>query len=122
MGKVVIKNDTGKSLLGAKLSVNSDSVSVIGDKNQELGTILPYSEYIVKIKLRSNTLLDSSVDNVSIVLTGFDQGVERSFVSEKEILVKPFFSLNTPQILLLFLLFIVLAGFAYPLYKRFKPD
>ena len=122
VGKVIIKNDTGKSLLRAKLTVNSNSVSVIGDKTQEIGTILPYSEYTVNVKLRSSTLLDSSVDNVSIALTGFDQGEEKSFISDKEILVEPFFSLNTPQILLLFLLFIVLAGFAYPLYKRFKLD
>lgn len=122
VGRVIIKNDTGKSLLGAKLTVNSNSVSVIGDKTQAIGTILPYSEYAVNIKLRSNSLLDSSVDNVSIALTGFDQGEEKSFITEKEILVKPFFSLNTPQVLLLFLLFIVLAGFAFPLYRRFKLD
>ena len=122
VGKVIIKNDTGKSLLGAKLEVNSNFVSVIGDKVQDIGTILPYSEYTLNIKLRSNSLLDSNTDNISVVLTGFDQGKERKFNAEKEILVKPFFSLNTPQLLLLFLLFVILSGLAYPLYKRFKLD
>ena len=122
IGKVLIKNDTGKSLRMAKLTINTKSVSVIGEKTQELGTILPFSEYTVNIKLRSGSLVSSNEENLEVVLSGFDKGQEKIIKEEKKILIKPFFSFNTPQVLLLLLLLAVLGGLAFPLIKRFKLD
>ena len=116
VGKVIIKNDTGKSLLGARLEVNSNFVSVIGDKVYVIGTILPYSEYTLNIKLRSNSLLDSNTDNRSVDLSGVAKGKERKLNADKKICVKTFFSLNCTQLLLLCLLFLILSCLAFSLY------
>ncbi len=119
-GKVIITNEGGKSLRGAKLQINTSSLDLLGDKSQDLGTILPFSQYIINFKVRSSLLLKSDNGSLEVVLSGLDQGEEKNFRTEKEILIKPFFSINTPQIVLILLLVATLSGVAYPLYKKFK--
>ena len=119
-GKIIIKNDTGKSLRYSRINISAESMQLIGEENQEIGTILPFSEYVVNIKLRSGSVFKSGEGKLTTKLVGYDQGVEKTFEESKVIAISPFFSFNTPQVLLLFLLLATLGGLFYPLFRKFK--
>lgn len=119
-GRVIIKNETGKSFRGAKLELSASLLSFIGEDVKEIGTILPYSEYVINFKVRSGSLFKTEKGKLEVKLLGLDRGVEKSFNTSKEVVIKPFFSFNLPQIILILLLFVVLAGLSYPIYKKFR--
>ena len=119
-GKIIIKNDTGKSLRYSRIDILAESLQLIGEGSREIGTILPFSEYVVNIKLRSGSIFKSGEGKLTTKLVGYDQGVAKTFEQSKVIAISPFFSLNTPQFLLLFILLATLGGLFYPLFRKFK--
>ncbi|MEX0616681.1 MAG: transglutaminase domain-containing protein [Candidatus Woykebacteria bacterium] len=118
-GKLIIFNDSGKSLRAATLTFSPNSLKLIGEPTQNLGTILPFSQYVLNFKLRSGSLLSSDNGEVNALLSGFDQGNKKDFTVTKQVQIKPFFSLNLPQIILLIILIVTLAGLGAPFYKKF---
>jgi hypothetical protein len=100
--------------------VTAEDLSLIGAESHDLGTIMPYSKNTVNVKLRSGSILASGKGTLRVVLKGKDQGVEKTFEQNKEISVRPFFSFNTPQVVLLLLLLATLAGVLHPLYKKLR--
>ena len=120
VGKVTITNDSGKSLRYAQLAVSTESLNLIGEEIHDLHTIMPFSRNTVNIKLRSGSIFASGEGVLRVVLSGKDQGVEKKFEQNKKIAVRPFFSFNTPQIVLLLLLLATLAGVLHPLYKKLR--
>ncbi len=118
--KVIINNSSGKSLLSAKIVLNTNSLKVIGDGQKDLGTILPYSQYEVDFKVRSNYVVDKGTGSVEATLYGYDQGKVKTFTQSKNVEIASFFSFNRPQIVLVGLLILTLAGFSFPFYRRFR--
>jgi len=119
-GKIIIKNDSGKALRGAKVMITTQYLNILGEDSRDLGTIMPFSQYTVNLKVRGGSLFKTHKGKIVVDLVGLDQGVEKSFSSSKEVLVEPFFSFNAPQVVLLVILAAVLANFTPAFYRRLK--
>ena len=100
--------------------MTTQSLNILGEDSRDLGTIMPYSQYTVTFRVRGGSLFNVAKGKITVELVGLDQGVEKSFNSSKEVLVEPFFSFNTPQVVLLIILAAVLASFTPSFYRRLK--
>lgn len=117
--KILIANETGRALFNAKLTVKSGTkLTILNSQATNLGIILPFSKQTVALRLRSNSLLDNEKPMLTVNLDSINGKIPYNVSVKKQILVKPFFSLETPQIILIILIIIVLLGWFYPVFHH----
>ena len=115
-----IDNKAGVSLIGGKVNLVAEGLTIVGEKEVELPIIFPYEKKTFRSKIRSGSLFDTTKGMVKAKLEG-KSGLEAFKISrENRILVKPFFSLGGQQILLLLLISLLLIGVFTARVKRPK--
>ncbi len=114
-GKVTIENKTGRALFEGSLAIeNSGVVGLINPEKIGTDLILPFETKSFTLYLRSNSLIDFKSEKINMTLIG-KVGLEKTtIVAEKEIKVRPFFSVNLEQVILTIMLVIVFVSYLIP--------
>lgn len=121
-GKVTIENQTGRAFFFGKVKVNSNekSLGILEPKEKEIATLLPFEKRTFDLKMRSDSLLDNKKANLNLTLTGNNGQKEVKVEAVEKVAIKPFFSLETQQIAMLFVLSLVAVSFFYPYFYRWR--
>ncbi len=113
--KITLTNNNGRALFRAKLVVGANSaLGLESPKTIEVGTLLPFAKNTYPLRLRSSSLFDNGTEALKMSLAGVDQAKNYSSSTEKDIEVSPFFSFETPQVVLLIIFIIVVVSWIAP--------
>ncbi len=113
--RLTVKNNNGRALFKAKVTIGASNILGLSeDKIITVGTVLPFENNTYDLRLRSSSLFDSSVETLKLTLSGKDQAKDFVRKDEQEVEISPFFSLETPQIVLLIIFLIVVISWVTP--------
>lgn len=111
---ILVKNDAGTSFTGAKIKIEAEGVGILGDKEIDIPVIFPYETREYNIRLRGGGLLGNTSGQVIVILEAQAGEEVAHEVETADVIVKPFFSLGTQQLLLLAIIVLLVIGVAAP--------
>ncbi len=120
--KLKVTNNTGRAIFNVSIKINSgEKLNLIKPSKVDLGILLPFATTSYDIKLRSDSLLDNQSENLKMDFSGKGESgaIEKEIV--KEIKIKPFFSFQIPQLILLILFIITVAAWGHHYRAKRKP-
>ncbi len=112
--KLKITNNYGRALFNAVIEIESSkTLKLIKPNKVTIGILLPFASNSYDIKLRSDSLLDNQVENIKLKFSAVGDKGETEKRLAKELKIKPFFSFQIPQIMLLIFLIITLTSWVH---------
>lgn len=112
--KLKITNNYGRAFFNAVIEIESSkTLKLIKPNKVTIGILLPFASNSYDIKLRSDSLLDNQVENLKLKFSAVGDKGEIEKRLAKELKIKPFFSFQIPQIMLLIFLIITLASWVH---------
>jgi len=120
-GTLSVQNKSGRALFLGNLTVKTEKKSsLISPEKFNTGLIMPFETRTLKLNLRSNSLFDLKTEKIDFTLSGKVGQKDYSKTSQTNLKLRPFFSVNLEQIILLILLLIVTISFFIPLFSKNK--
>ena len=107
---VTVNNNSGVSIIGGNLEINSSNISLIGEKNQQVPVIFPFEKKVIAFHAKGNGLLKSTDGQISANFNA-KSGLEKlELTSQKNIRINSIFSFGLQQILLILIIFLFIFG------------
>lgn len=118
--RLSVNNTSGRAIFGSNISLKTagNVLGLVKPESASLGTLLPFENRNVSVNLRSDSLLDNKTENLVISFSGSNLGKDVKATDKKEIKIKPFFSFQLEQVILIIILLIVSVSWIYPLVHR----
>jgi hypothetical protein len=114
-----LENKSGRAIFNSKITISGgDKLHLINPSEINAGILLPFAKNSYDLKLRSDSLLDNSTENLNVKYTGVSEDQKFSQEFKKSVLVKPFFSFEIPQLILIILFVITLFSWSHPFLPR----
>lgn len=112
--EIRLNNSKGVSLNQGKLYIDLENLNLFGGESEQIVTLLPYEEKILKFKVTGGGLWGQSSGRAKITL----KTDQTELVKEKNVKVDSLFSFGTQQILLFVILFLLIVGNLASKYPR----
>lgn len=121
VNKLSVINNAGRALFNTVVAIGSgEKLQLIKPNQINIGILLPFANNTYDIKSRSDSLLDDQVENISIKLSANGDKGEFHKTVNKKLEIKPFFSFQIPQIILLTLFLITVASWLHSYFQKTK--
>ncbi len=120
--QLILENKTGRAIFNSKITITGGSnLHLIKPNSIDTGILLPFAKNTYDVKLRSDSLLDNITETLDVKFTGLSDGQKIDQQLKKNVLVRPFFSFEIPQLILLFLFSITVLSWIHHFKTKEKP-